>query len=325
MAVDNSKKDEVKKSDDKSLEEDVAKAPAVPPLEAAARRLERLLGGGVSDKDKMLHSYINPAKIVRRWLGTASGAAGDATLESIASAARTLLDPEGMSAEGKALLTASGDSMETEDTNAESRKYLTKASEREVETWLLSLMVRLSWREKRSADAYDLAQKTVAILTKHVNVAASNVTNASGPTMASLFPLLARMYRYRSLVAESLPDNLQIAHGLREDMIKAHGMATLRRDIDSQATLLNLMLHDLLNSSQGKRMSTLLAILMFFQHTVPPTFSHVFFFVKSSRRRSCLRTPPSQTLHQTTNFAAICITVVASRHFVWSTHQPFLI
>lgn len=258
MAVKEQKEEESSmKIEGKTEEENTADETPVPPLEAAARRLERLLGGGVSDKEKLIHSYINPAKIVRRWLGTASGASGGATLESIALAATALLNPAGMSADGKLLLTAVGEAMDTEESK-DGKKFLTKSSEREVETWLLSLMVRLSWKEKKFGHAYDLAQKTLAILTKHVDVAASNVTNASGPTMSSLFPLLARMYRYRSLVAESLTENPQIASGLRQDMIKAHGMASLRRDIDSQATLLNLMLHDLLNSSQVEQAQKLL-------------------------------------------------------------------
>jgi hypothetical protein len=39
---------------------------------------------------------------------------------------------------------------------------------------------------------------------------------------------------------------------LRQEMAKAHNMACLRRDVDSQATLLNLMLRDLLLHSQGE-------------------------------------------------------------------------
>jgi hypothetical protein len=31
-----------------------------PALEAAAKRLDRLVGGGIVDKDQMLHSYTNP-------------------------------------------------------------------------------------------------------------------------------------------------------------------------------------------------------------------------------------------------------------------------
>lgn len=253
MPAEGTKKEESKKMEEgkeEGKEKETADAsPSLPPLEAAARRLERLLGGGLSEKDLLLHSYTNPAKVLRRWLGTASGASGGATLESIAAAATSLLNPVGAGAKGRALLTSAGEAMDTEGVTEE-KKYLTSASEREVETWLLSLIVRIYWKEKKFQDAYDLAEKTIAILISHIDVAASNVTHASGPTMASLFPLLARMYRYRSLVAESLT-NPQIVASLRGDMIKAHGMASLRRDVDSQATLLNLMLRDLLNASQG--------------------------------------------------------------------------
>jgi hypothetical protein len=249
MTAADGKKGEDPKKDE---EEKVPEAPPLPPLVAAARRLDRLLGGGVSDKNRMLHSYTNPAKVVRRWLGTASGASGESTLESIAAAAHVLLNGEGPSAEGKALITSGIQDMDTSlDKKTEDDKFLTKSSEREVEAWLLSLMVRIYWKEKKFTEAFDLARKTVVILVKHIDAAGTNVTNSAGPGMASLFPLLARMHRYQSLVAESLTHDPQVSATLRQEMIKAHGMASLRRDVDCQATLLNLMLRDLLNVSQG--------------------------------------------------------------------------
>lgn len=226
----------------------------LPPLEAAARRLERLLGGGLSDKDRLLHSYSNPTKVVRRWLGTSSGAAAKATSSDIAQAASRLLDPQGPCANGRNLLV--GDAvveMEVEiDKPDEGKdphhhKYLSSlVSSREVESWLMSLQVRLLWKEKKFAQALDLAQQGIAMLLQHLE---SYTTTRTGVSASSLFPLLARMYRYRSLVAESLPTDA--VPGLRQDMVKAHNMACLRRDVDSQATLLNLMLRDLLNGSQS--------------------------------------------------------------------------
>jgi hypothetical protein len=44
-------------------------------------------------------------------------------------------------------------------------------------------------------------------------------------------------------------------------MVRAHGMACLRRDVDTQATLLNLMLHDLLHASQGTQMIDLIVFI----------------------------------------------------------------
>mmetsp|Transcript_30508 Transcript_30508/g.46209 ORF Transcript_30508/g.46209 Transcript_30508/m.46209 type:complete len:516 (-) Transcript_30508:1623-3170(-) len=250
MAEDKKKNEESKTADAKKSEESPSPI-STPPLEAAARRLDRLLGG---DR-KTLHSYTNPAKVIRRWLGTASGAAGDATLDTIASAAATLLDPAGACAEGKALLTAGNTVSKPMDVEETESNYLSQTSEREVEIWLLSLVVRVYWKGKKLAEAFTLAQKTIEIVSKHIDDASANVANASKPTTSSLFPLLARMYRYRSLVCESKPE---LVLNLHTDMIKAHGLASLRRDVDSQATLLNLMLHDLLNASQVEQAQKLL-------------------------------------------------------------------
>ena len=245
--------EEAKKPQEETKQEEKVEEPAlppVPPLEAAARRLERLLGGGVSDKDRLVHTYSNPSKVVKRWLGTSSGAAGNATMADISDAASTLLDPNGKCAAGRELiLKATGESMDTEMT-VEETKYLSSASEREVEAWLISNAVRLLWKDNKFAEGFALSQEGIALLMTHLESA--RVVSGAGASMSSLFPLLARMYRYRSLNADSLvSSDPALAANLRQDMVRAHGMACLRRDVDTQATLLNLMLHDLLNASQG--------------------------------------------------------------------------
>lgn len=239
----------------------------VPPLVGAARRLERLLA-----VDKVLDFYTNPCKVVRRWLGTSSGAAADATAADIQAAAYQLLDssPSAATTVGRALLTAgyhppaattttaaaeeTTSAMETdEDSSQISKKegdpslvtttYLTLASAREVESWLVSLAVRLLWKEGKHVQALDLAQKGIDILMRHLEVGSSMTSSSS-----SFFPLLARLYRWRSLVAESLPTTTIVTVA---SMAQAHNLATLRRDVDTQATLLNSMLRDLLRHSQG--------------------------------------------------------------------------
>mmetsp|Transcript_25225 Transcript_25225/g.38713 ORF Transcript_25225/g.38713 Transcript_25225/m.38713 type:complete len:520 (-) Transcript_25225:141-1700(-) len=249
-------KNEETTSSEKATKEKV-EAPVTPPLEAAARRLERLLGGGLSEKDRQLHTYSNPTKVIRRWLGTASGAAGDATCNDIAEAAVKLIDPEGPCATGRKLVTAGDDDM-VDSSTLNSKGFLTSASCREVESWLLSLSVRLLWKEQRFAEALAMAEKGIAILLEHLQVASASLSSLSGVTTASLFPLLARMYRYRSLVAESLDDDT-ITVVFRQDMAKAHNLACLRRDVDCQATLLNLMLRDLLLHSQVEQAHKLLS------------------------------------------------------------------
>ena len=91
-------------SDEKvvAVVENTTATPALlPPLEAAARRLERLLSA-----EQVLDFYTNPVKVVRRWLGTSSGAAGQATADDIARAAVQLLDPTTAASSGRALLLA---------------------------------------------------------------------------------------------------------------------------------------------------------------------------------------------------------------------------
>jgi hypothetical protein len=261
-----------KEEDEKKEGESKTVVPSMPPLEAAARRLERLLGGGLSEKDRHLFTYSNPAKTVRRWLGSASGAAGKATSAEIASAANELLDPHNVCGPGLALLlevcdrspaTSAVDSCvdmdidDSGDTVAVSAKedkskqdYLSLASSREVESWLLTLQVRILWKEEKFVDAMALVEKGIAILLKHLDSASKKITSVVGVSITSLFPLLARLYRYRSLVADAVKDPNNTLY-LRGDMSKAHNMACLSRDVDSQATLLNLMLRDLLQHSQS--------------------------------------------------------------------------
>ena len=250
--------------------------PTAPPLEAAARRLERLLGGGTSDKERQMYMYGNPVKVVRRWLGTASGAAGEATSSDIVSAASILLDPKPQSQHGddrtlmllKAIeveetpdtssttttttMEVEGEEEMTKEKEEKKDNFLSIASRREIESWLLSLQVRILWKDEKYSDAMELVQKGIVILLEQVTVAVKKVTSKSASgSVSSLFPLLARLYRYRSLIADSMKDPT-VTVTLRQEMAKAHNMACLRRDVDSQATLLNLMLRDLLLHSQGE-------------------------------------------------------------------------
>mmetsp|Transcript_60015 Transcript_60015/g.89145 ORF Transcript_60015/g.89145 Transcript_60015/m.89145 type:complete len:426 (+) Transcript_60015:313-1590(+) len=144
------------------------------------------------------------------------------------------------------------------------------AATREVEGWLLSLSVRLLWRDQKAAEALQLATQSIAILTTHLQDATSHgavagaASSARGglSAAAGLYPLLARIYRYRSLAAEGLGSEELVSHavaGLRTDMVAAHRMACLRRDVDNQATLLNLMLNDLLNADQVEQAQKLLS------------------------------------------------------------------
>lgn len=267
----------------------VKKSPAI---DAAARRLERLLGGGQTQTSSsstsnlvlLSLSNMNPSKIVRRWLGTSSGTSGKATLSEITSAASRLLDPKGVSAAGLDLLTAlklgltvgvkpeeedkdmeveTSPADEVNEAEADEEDDFLVVSSCEVEAWLLSLAVRLLWRNKNFTTAFQLATESIAIISSHIDTSRATI-GASASDTSALFPLLARMHRYRALVAESLPDV-----SIRDDMVHAHSLACLRRDVDSQATLLNSILRDLLCSHQVEQAQKLLA-----NSTFPENASH---------------------------------------------------
>mmetsp|Transcript_3901 Transcript_3901/g.9435 ORF Transcript_3901/g.9435 Transcript_3901/m.9435 type:complete len:446 (-) Transcript_3901:1595-2932(-) len=142
---------------------------------------------------------------------------------------------------------------------AEELGFLSVASSREVESWLLSLQVRVLWKDGKNTEAFQLSQHAISILLGHLNVASQKVTSSTGiSTISSLFPLLARLYRFRSLAAKAMNDSA-ITTSLRKEMAQAHNMACLRRDVDSQATLLNLMVEDLLVHSQVEQANKLLS------------------------------------------------------------------
>jgi len=147
--------------------------------------------------------------------------------------------------------TGDDETRESETEPTASRSYLTSASAREVECWLISLAVRLLWRGGKFAEALDLSQKGIDVVTAHLEESLRRITSVSAASASSLFPLLARMYRLRSLAAESLNDPNVVA-SLRIATTKAYNVASLRRDVDTQATLLNCLLRDLIRNSQSK-------------------------------------------------------------------------
>jgi 26S proteasome regulatory subunit N3 len=209
-------------------------------LEGAARRLERLLGG--KSLGIISQHHVNPSKAVRRWLGTSSGAAKSCTMADVSRAASVLLDPMGSSATGRDLLVQQQGMVE--DSSSSTGVYVCSSASREVESWLLSLAVRLLYSEKQYSEAFELCGKALTIVQVHLEEEFRQVGGAAG----SLYPLLARLYRYQGLVHEHLPSTSTTS--VRTAWMEAHRMACLRRDVDTSATLLNLLLRNLLQSDQ---------------------------------------------------------------------------
>lgn len=265
-----------------------AATPKYPPVEAAARRLERLFGGTSTPSANAAapQSLIQQPKILKKWLGSSSGTAGKATLAQIASCAERTLDPAGICATGRELLMGlvseeeraavlkefkdadkkddkkegekdeeKSDEME-EDAKEEVPVYLVKSA-REVESWLVTLATRIQWRAKNYEAAYEWSGKGLKILDAHLG----EVTSSSSDSVGGLYPLLARLLRYRSLTLESLPENTRSAHVAtqRSELAGRHTTSVLRRDADVSATVLNIMLRDLLAGDQVEQAQKLLS------------------------------------------------------------------
>jgi len=283
-----------------SKKDDAPAAPAAPrhpPVEAAARRLERLLGGGQPPPAgspapaAAATSLLQPPRILKKWLGSSSGAAGRATLAGVAACAERTLDPSGPCATGRDLLVAlaadgereavqsefeaslkkdeeepaGGPAAMDEDKkdggNDEKKKedeggYLAKSA-REVESWLLSLAVRIRWRSGEVDAAYDLVGKALSIIDAHVSDLGSDPSLSAG----GLYPLLSRLVRYRSLVVSSSGPARRsaLAAGHRDDLALRHRSAVLRRDPETAATVLNVMLSDLLAGDEVEQAQKLLS------------------------------------------------------------------
>ena len=229
----------------------------------------------------------NRSKILKKWLGSSSGSAKSATLASIATCAERSLDPSGPCATGRELLVgladgtpgggdspesaaaATGEAMTDEDGVAPppsppspaTADYLS-ASAREVESWLISLAVRLAWRSGDIEVAYDLATGGMGILDAHLaDTTGSSSADGGGAAVGGLHPLLARLLRYRSLAVESYPPGPRsalVAHH-RPDLASRHTRAVLRRDPDVSSTVLNAMLRDLLAGDQIEQAQKLLS------------------------------------------------------------------
>ena len=288
-------------------------APQLPPVETAARRLERLYGGGVvatSSKTAAAAAAaaalpINASKIMKKWLGSSSGTAGNATLASVAACAEKTLDPAGSCATGREILmglcseeerlavavavavakkedddavgdtadkaaaaaATAGDAME-EDTPSSSTaaaatpEYLSLTC-REVESWLITLAVRVYWRANQFQEAYELIVKGLQILDAHLVESGNTSTSATG----GLYPLLARMLRYRSLIIDSLIGSgdessssyAKLCSDTRIELASRHTHAVLRRDADVSATILNLHLRELLLSDRVEQAQKLIS------------------------------------------------------------------
>lgn len=120
-----------------------------------------------------------------------------------------------------------------------------------LSAWLSSLAINsLLFSSKDASAAFALSGKALASIGK----AASQTNSTFTPPILS--PLIARLYRYRSLSADK--SDVAATSQVRSELVHAHRLACLSRATDVQATLLNLMLRDLLGRNeidQAKKLS----------------------------------------------------------------------
>lgn len=241
----------------------------------AVTRLERLLSNpsGSSgqivepaDTDAVIAAattliHANPSKIVKRWLGTSSGTASKVTLVDIAHVAKTKLNPMSTNATGRDLLmqlSPTPEDMEmemlTDETETEP-KYL-EAAANEVESYLLSLAIRLLFRANEAQKALDLSVNAIKITSLAMEEASKSTFGVGSGS--GLYPLLSRLYRFQSLVAERCAPGFHLEHSKRGELVNVHRRAVIRKDVDTQAAVLNIMLRDLLNANQVEQAQKLL-------------------------------------------------------------------
>ena len=263
--------------------------PPLPPLQAAAWRLEKSLGSTVASNAKpstsngtastttnmlqQFYQFSNPAKRVRRWLSTSSGVAAQATVADIGAAARSLFDPSTSSSSSSPLLPVL-QALPEEDTSnmaveqdtskqvtfaeEEAAKYL-QTSAVEVQVWLWSLYVRLLWRQQQQQSNND--KDAALAVTQHCRTGiawATQLVQHSSSSSASLYPLIARLWRFLVWMVLDKDESDAVAPpqtiaAFRAELAQAHNAALLRRDLDTSATLLNCMLRELLHYSQGTK------------------------------------------------------------------------
>lgn len=274
-------------------------AVSLPPLVLAALRLEKILydhneninanssSNNNNNNNKYESYYMNPIKVIRRWLGTSSGATSSTsadgtkgtgiTIEDIQTATKLLLNPALECTQmGRTLLLSKDlmavskpDGMDTTDdmvtvtttatgdVNIPSKdSYVTIASAREVESWLFSLMIRTLWKQQ-AASSPQFIQVMMTFANEALLISTGHLESTSPIVKTSMYPFIARLYRFAALAYESYSaiattaPQISSSNDMLSTMSKAHTLATVRRDVDTQATILNIMLREMLRHAQG--------------------------------------------------------------------------
>jgi len=226
----------------------------LPPLNSAAFHLENLLAKDDFERKSRWDGYhSDPSDVVKKWLVYSDTVSGLATLADIHTAIGTLLDPNDkiiVSERNMLLLTTryfmKGDKRRLrEDSHrfsATSTLFLKKSS-REVGSWLLSLTANLLWKRGRYTQALTLCSSAIEIVNTHIDREGKDSSNSS------LSPLLSRLQWCQSDMASRCVSSVQ-------ETLNASGIRVriLRKDRETRAMLINLMLSEQQTLRKQKRM-----------------------------------------------------------------------
>ena len=110
--------------------------------------------------------------------------------------------------------------------NSSSRRFL-KSAAPQVQAWLMSLKVRILWGQNKVSKAASIYQEGILLVQAELQESPNSnkkLATLSSSNMSSLFPLVARLWRWMALCLEN---DATMASSLRVNMAKAHNMALL--------------------------------------------------------------------------------------------------
>mmetsp|Transcript_23404 Transcript_23404/g.44031 ORF Transcript_23404/g.44031 Transcript_23404/m.44031 type:complete len:522 (-) Transcript_23404:80-1645(-) len=236
--------------------DDAPPKPPLPSIDAAAFRLCSLLGlPSVDSKGPPIKALPSGAgRTVRRWLSSSAvNKCRKLSYGNLVDGARRVLPDN---SEITAVIESSkpmetGSEAPLEDSSSCSALPPHPLVLPAISSWLLSLAINsLLFDSSDASAAFALSGSALAAVGK----AASQSNSTFTPPILS--PLIARLYRFRSLAASAASPQAQST--VRNELVHAHRLACLSRAVDVQATLLNLMLRDLLEGNlidQAKKLS----------------------------------------------------------------------
>jgi len=232
----------------------------------STKQVETIHTAALSLESLMRVTYSSDA--VKKFMDSDEFITKSASISDVTDAAELLLDPGGPNAMGRSLLIAicpipiiegylGGDhhaQRKTKTDKLQSSYSYIEYCPNEVEAWLLSIAVRLLEKEARCTDALALCSKAIGIVAGHKQeLETMSPTSPQNQVRmeekrSSMMIFLGRFHSYQT----------SIAQGCVKSMLGAKNghnhLSSLRRSVDSKASILNLKLREL-SQEEGEKIS----------------------------------------------------------------------